>query len=1013
MKASRSLGLMMGTWLVGVAAVPAVALVHVRAVPSPSVGGGDAFGYAISPLGGDSEVLVSAVLGPLSGPCAGAGAVYPVDVTSGALGAPLLDPTPALLDVFGVASRLVGSAVLVSAPLDDDGTTNAGVVHVFDAATASLLATFTRPGGPAEVGFGWALAAVDGDALVGAVSDGAVYRLALSTGLPVVTYADPDAASGAGGFGSALATGGGRVFVGARDREAGRVYVFDADTGTHERTLAPSEIDASGFGFALAVVGDRLLVGAPWGTTAGMVEVFDVATGASQAIWLAPGGASSAFGLALAPLGGDVLVGSPGQDLEPGEVHRIDVATGAVVETLENPNPGIVQFGSAIASLAGTAVVGAAGDVLTPGAVHVFTPCGDGTAQPGEECDDGNTAGADGCSATCEIEATTTTSTTSTTTTTTTLPPDPATIAPALDAAVATTVFAATEFIYSGPDPIQRNVVPGTISRHRAGLLHGEVRDGAGGALGGVRVSIHDRPEFGETLSRADGRFDLVVNGGETLGVVYEKPGHLTAHRRVDVPWQEYVLVPSVTLLQLSSVGTEIDLTAPGVQVARGPVESDDDGVRQATLLFAEGTEAVMRLPGGGTSALSTLTVRATEYTVGDDGPDAMPAPLPPHSAYTYAVELSVDEALAAGAASVEFSKPVGLYVENFLGFTTGSVVPAGYYDRIAGQWVPSDNGRVIRVVGTTGGLADLDVDGDGLADEAPALAALGIDAAERATVASLYSAGQSLWRVPIPHFSPWDLNWPVVLPEDAEPPDAEEPDSELDEDDFCAVGGSIIGCQTQTLSESIPITGTPFRLNYHSDRVRGRRSRRRLDIPLSGQSIPASVQRIELKVTAGGKTTTTAFPAVVGQTHPFEWDGLDRLNRPLQGEHAATIRLGYVYNAEYADPATDRRARVRPPRRRIDIRSTSDRTRPGAGAADAGSHVGRARIRARRMDVRRSSRVRPVGEASLLGHGTLAIGDAHRSGDRDGFGRADLVGHQRARGDTGRHGRHRAAHQA
>ncbi|MBE7445585.1 MAG: hypothetical protein HS132_10180 [Planctomycetia bacterium] len=44
------------------------------------------------------------------------------------------------------------------------------------------------------------------------------------------------------------------------------------------------------------------------------------------------------------------------------------------------------------------------------------------------------------------------------------------------------------------------------------------------------------------------------------------------------------------------------------------------------------------------------MNVRATEYTVGENGPENMPAPLPPQVGYTYCVEMSVDEALSAGA---------------------------------------------------------------------------------------------------------------------------------------------------------------------------------------------------------------------------------------------------------------------------------------------------------------------------------------------------------------------------
>src|SRR5207249_4990785 len=138
---------------------------------------------------------------------------------------------------------------------------------------------------------------------------------------------------------------------------------------------------------------------------------------------------------------------------------------------------------------------------------------------------------------------------------------------------------------------------------------------------------------------------------------------------------------------------------------------------------------------------ISQLHVRATEYTVGPTGRAAMPGDLPPASGYTYAVELSVDEAVAAGATAVEFSQPVVFYLENFLGFAVdqdSGVVPAGYYDRGRGLWVPSDDGRVIQLLGVTNSLADLDVDGDGQPDAATALAALGIGDDERQRLAFL-----------------------------------------------------------------------------------------------------------------------------------------------------------------------------------------------------------------------------------------------------------------------------------
>ena len=79
--------------------------------------------------------------------------------------------------------------------------------------------------------------------------------------------------------------------------------------------------------------------------------------------------------------------------------------------------------------------------------------------------------------------------------------------------------------------------------------------------------------------------------------------------------------------------------------------------------------------------------MRATEYTVGAAGPEAMPGALPPSSAYTYAAELSVDEAVAAGADRGPLQQAGRHYVENFLGFPVGGAVPTGYYDRDDGEW--------------------------------------------------------------------------------------------------------------------------------------------------------------------------------------------------------------------------------------------------------------------------------------------------------------------------------------
>jgi len=344
------------------------------------------------------------------------------------------------------------------------------------------------------------------------------------------------------------------------------------------------------------------------------------------------------------------------------------------------------------------------------------------------------------------------------------LPPDPSTVAPPLARNASTTSFlGATQFLYTGTNPIQTGVAPGTITLQQSAVLRGRVLDTAGQPLPGVTLTILNHPEFGQTLSRADGMYDLAVNGGGLLTVQYHKAGYPSAQRQLTVHWQNFDLVPDVILVPFDAHANLIDLseicdvnmncTSHPMQVARGGVVTDADGTRQATLFFPSGTSAVMTLADDSAVPLTTLTVRATEYTIGPDGPKAMPADLPPTSGYTYEVEFSVDEGNDAGATRVTFTPALISYTENFLNFPVGTIVPSGEYDRKKGLWLPEPNGLVIKILSITNGQADLDLTGSGQPADATALAALGISTEELQELASLYPVGQTLWRVPIDHF--------------------------------------------------------------------------------------------------------------------------------------------------------------------------------------------------------------------------------------------------------------------
>src|SRR6267142_1825527 len=289
----------------------------------------------------------------------------------------------------------------------------------------------------------------------------------------------------------------------------------------------------------------------------------------------------------------------------------------------------------------------------------------------------------------------------------------------AVDRSIMTDLGTATEFLYTGSNPVQTGVAAGTINQTRAAVIRGKVMTRDGPVLPGVMITILNHPEFGQTLSRADGMFDMAVDGGGPLTVNYAKAGLISAQRQLNVPWKDFALAPDVVMIPFDTRSTFIDASSfPGstltpIQVARGTPMTDSDGIRQATLMFQAGTTATMVMPDGSMTALTGLTVRATEYTVGASGPQAMPADLPPTSGYTYAVEFSVDEAKAAGAVDVRFSSPLPFYTENFLGFPVGTGVPLGSYDRVRGVWIPAESGLVLKVLSVTNGLANLDTNGD------------------------------------------------------------------------------------------------------------------------------------------------------------------------------------------------------------------------------------------------------------------------------------------------------------
>ena len=490
-------------------------------------------------------------------------------------------------------------------------------------------------------------------------------------------------------------------------------------------------------------------------------------------------------------------------------------------------------------------------------------------------------------------------------------PPDPVVVAPPLDRTVVTTTDARVEFLYAGPDPVQVGLTE-TVEPERVAVIRGEVTDREGDPLRGVKVSILDHPEYGHTRTRNDGVFDLVVNGGGTVTVVYEyeEDNRLPVQRTVKVPWQDTEQAPAVAMIHPDPVVSTVTTTAAApFQVIEGSEETDASGTRKAVVMIPPGTQADIVEPDGTRTPVTSLDVRISEYTVGDLGPEAMPGELPPTSAYTYAFEITADGVDPED--TVELDQPISYYVENFVNIPVGTIVPVGYYDREAAQWVGSDNGLVLSLIGETGGVADIDADGDGDADgdDETILTQLGVSTAERIDLAGRYSVGgvnpPTVWRATMSFFSIWDCNFPGGPPSDSVAPNGGLPSGgagreKLDGPDMSSDGE--IDFQNQALRKGADVVGTPYSLGYRSDR-QGGASELEITIPVTGASVPASLVRVDLTMEVAGRRIEHTFPPLPNQQHVFQWDGIGAYGRRVQGRQAVKVGVVFVYPTDYTQP--------------------------------------------------------------------------------------------------------------
>jgi RHS repeat-associated protein len=462
-----------------------------------------------------------------------------------------------------------------------------------------------------------------------------------------------------------------------------------------------------------------------------------------------------------------------------------------------------------------------------------------------------------------------------------------------------TSNFTFTNFGHAYIDTIPADATKEHYDEKRFCMITGQIAGEDGSPLSGVRVSIHNHPEYGSVVTNTNGSYVIPAEGGVQLTMRYQKIGYTTVDRNIQAPIQDWVRTKDVTMLRLDGKVTHIDLNSTLPQMHTSTPVVDERGERRTTLVFDGVRHATVTAPDGSTRELTGLDVRATEFRT----PDSMPSDLPHESAYTYCSDLTVDG--VGDDENVTFDAPVIMYVDNFLGFDVGEIVPIGYYDRNDGRWKASDNGVVVKLLDTDGdGKVDaLDSTGDDQPDD---LNGNGSVTDEVVGIADnpAYTAGKTYWRAAITHFTPWDHNWPYGPPEDATDPDTPDVDADSDDEpNDCHVNvSSFIAQKSRVFHEDIPIAGTDITLHYSSKRAGSGRGGYiyRIDASFDATDAPASVSGAYVTCEVAGRRFSRSVTLGELNTLTFEWDGRDASGRYVNGEVTAKVTAVYRYRLVY-----------------------------------------------------------------------------------------------------------------
>jgi hypothetical protein len=296
-------------------------------------------------------------------------------------------------------------------------------------------------------------------------------------------------------------------------------------------------------------------------------------------------------------------------------------------------------------------------------------------------------------------------------------------------------------FLYMGPDAPQTDVSSGALKTDRLAVARGRVETPQGEPLKDAIITAAGHPDWGKTKTRADGTFDFVLQGSQTVILQIAKAGYAPLEVARDFAVGRLQLLPALALQPETSFASlpmgNAFWTAPA---------ADEQGLRQTAIWFDP--------------PLSTGTVRARGAVLAAHA-GVYPGPILDENALRFGFSWELQGA-SGQVPSLAGVKAIS-YTENYLKLPVGAKVPTLRYENQA--WKPGAAGQVIRLLAAQDGIAILDVEGRGQPASPEVLQQLGIADAERRWIASTYGVGASLWRAPLSGPGLWQFAWALVPP--------------------------------------------------------------------------------------------------------------------------------------------------------------------------------------------------------------------------------------------------------